>query len=250
VTLLLCATECDSSTLRSRQSKEPHLANLMRRLFFRNAWLADEPELIRAAALGKVRLVHRLLKAGESPTQLSPDGNWSALHAAATRRHPRVVALLLAAGVPADLECSDGNTPLLNAAGHGDVQSVRLLLAAGADPARRDYRFDWQPLDRAADYDNAPVARLLIAAGVDVNRSDDTGFTPLMTAAESGSPRVVRILLASGADPQVTVPPEHEDAGMTAAELARRMADGTTRARYRRNFLRVAELVESWRGTN
>jgi ankyrin repeat protein len=119
VTLLLCATVCDSSTFCSRQSKEPHLANLMRRLFFRNAWLAGEPELIRAAALGKVRLVHRLFKAGKSPTQSSPDGNWSALHAAATRRHPRVVALLLAAGVPADLECSDGTTPLLNLSSRG-----------------------------------------------------------------------------------------------------------------------------------
>jgi ankyrin repeat protein len=245
----VCVTEFGSLILRSSESREPHLTNLINRVFFRNAWLDDYPEPIRAAALGKVRRVRRLLDAGESPAQLSPDGDWSALHAAATRRHPRVVALLLAAGVPVDLECSNGITPLLNAAGEGDAESVRLLLAAGANPLQSNSRLGSQPLDRAVDFDNVRVVRLLITAGADPNFVDDHGFTLVMTGAESGALRSVRLLLELGADPSSVVPPGHDLAGMSAADLARRMANGS-RARYRARFVRVAKLIESWPGAS
>jgi ankyrin repeat protein len=206
----VCVTEFSSLILRSSESREPHLTNLINRVFFRNRWLDDCPELIRAAALGKVR---RLLDAGESSAQLSLDGIWSALHTAATRRHPRVVALL--------------------------------LLAAGANPMQSDSRLGFQPLHRAVNYDNVAVARLLITAGADPNYVDDDGFTLVMTGAESGALRSVRLLLELRADPSSVVPLGHDLDGMSAADLARRMASGS-RARYRARFVRVAKPIESW----
>ena len=51
-----------------------------------------------------------------------------------------------------------------------------------------------------------PLVELLLKAGANANLQDDTGFTPLNTAAEHGHIEVMRLLLAHGADPNLACP--------------------------------------------
>jgi ankyrin repeat protein len=172
-------------------------------------FLAGLPPLVRAAASGDVEAVKAILASGLNPRECRDD-DWSALHAAATRRHPQVVEALLAAG--ADVEAdSDGFTPLLNAAGSGDPKSIAALLLAGANPRYVHPVFQWTPLSRAAEFGNLEVLELLLQAGAD----PDEG-SPLIAAAEAGSLACVRALVHAGADIAAT-----EDGG-DAAFLARR----------------------------
>src|SRR5690554_7583490 len=48
------------------------------------------------------------------------------------------------------------------------------------------------------------IVRLLLAAGADVNSEDNSGYTPVIHAAENGHLSVVRALLAAGANVNVS----------------------------------------------
>ncbi|WP_258725853.1 ankyrin repeat domain-containing protein [Cellulomonas sp. NS3] len=171
-------------------------------------FLAGLPPLVHAAATGDVELVRSLLSQGADVAETDEEG-WSALHAAASRRHPEVVEVLLAAGADPQAATLDGFTVLLNAAGPGDARSVAALLNAGANVRAQSHRLGWTPLSRAADNGNLPVLELLLAAGADPHEDE-----PLVAAAEAGSLACVRALLAAGADPTVRTD------GSTPAELA------------------------------
>jgi ankyrin repeat protein len=188
-------------------------------------WIGGLPPLIKAAALGDLQEVSRLLAAGESPNAIDEHNLWTALHAAAGRRRHEIVSLLLSAGADPHLMAGDDVSPLFNAAGPGDEESVRLLLQSGADPRSRDSRTGGEPLHAAAEWGNAPTARLLIDAGADVNALDDYGGSPLMDAAESGDLDTVELLLDSGADPSASRPPERGGAlvGLRPEALAERL---------------------------
>jgi ankyrin repeat protein len=62
---------------------------------------------------------------------------------------------------------------------------------------------------------DVPMVRAMLAKGISVVSSDDKGRTPLMFAAEAGSPVIVELLLAAGADPS-----PKDDLGYTAEMTA------------------------------
>ncbi len=198
------------------------------------SWFSDEqrflealPPLVRAAAQGDVAAVERLLADGVPPDAADADG-WSGLHAAAVRGHTAVVGLLLDRGCEVDTRSADGVTPLLNAAGPcEDPEVIRVLLDGGADPDATEARFGWNPLSRAAEYCRPDAVRLLLEAGADATHVELTGFTLLMTAAESGCYEVIELLLRAGADATL------EYQGKRAAQLARE-----------REFFDCAELLD------
>jgi uncharacterized protein len=157
-------------------------------------FLESLPPLVRAAASGDLPAVRAVLDAGTDVGDSDQDG-WTALHAAATRRHPEAVEALPAAGADPNAT-NDGFSVLLNAAGPGDAASVRLLLQAGATVRARHPSYGWTPLSRAAEWCNIDVVQLLVSAGADVEEN-----APLIAAAESGCDACVEVLLAAGATP-------------------------------------------------
>jgi ankyrin repeat protein len=61
-------------------------------------------------------------------------------------------------------------------------------------------------LNLAAYLGSAPLAELLLKDGANPDLQDDTGFTPLNTAAEHGHIEVMRRLLTHGANPNLACP--------------------------------------------
>ena len=79
------------------------------------------------------------------------------------------------------------------------------LIPDTTDPALREAIHDRQ----------VEHVRSLLANGVNFSSTDRKGMTPLMFAAEVGSPEIVELLLAAGADPT-----PKDNLGYTAQDLA------------------------------
>jgi ankyrin repeat protein len=64
------------------------------------------------------------------------------------------------------------------------------------------------------------IAQLLLDQGIDLNCRDESGLTPLMAAANSGTPEFVRLLVKYGADSARV-----DDVGRTARRCAMNIGD-------------------------
>jgi ankyrin repeat protein len=126
--------------------------------------------LLRAAGLGRVRIVELLLSRGADLRQADAFGTALA-YAAATRGRAETVRLLLRHGADPDLGRPDGQTPLMLAAAAEEVDSMAALIAAGATIDARDGRGE-SALDVARSTGRPDVERLLVAAGA--RRACDT----------------------------------------------------------------------------
>jgi ankyrin repeat protein len=100
---------------------------------------------------------------------------------------------------------------LLLATDKGDATKVGRLLSAGADPdapslppqfLAQPYSADIPPifpLICAVGKGHLEVTRRLLEAGGNLNFHDNSGYTPLITAAINGWPKVLQLLLEHGA---------------------------------------------------
>jgi len=89
---------------------------------------------------------------------------------------------------------------LIRASGQGDIAKVRELLEKGANVDTRDKESGWTPLMAAAFSGSIDVVKLLVVKNADVNAQDKFAWTPLMISSRSGHPDIVRVLLDAGAD--------------------------------------------------
>ncbi len=116
------------------------------------------------------------------------------LHRAAQCGSTECVKLLLASG--ADVNCANTNglTPLHWAAKYGSTECIKLLLASGADVNCAN-KYGETPLHRAAHWARTECVRLLLTTpGIDVNKSDQSGRTPLNVA----TPKCAQLIRAAG----------------------------------------------------
>ena len=113
-----------------------------------------------------------------------------------------VEALLQHAGADPDAIAEAGWGPLHLASRHADLGVLRALVAAGADIELQDQRNGWTPLLHAIHVRNGQAVAALIEAGTDVNRTGESGITPLIMASGYGMTETVRLLLDSGANPR------------------------------------------------
>lgn len=137
--------------------------------------------------------------------------------AAAIGRVDRVSEFLEADPGLAQAWSIDGFTALHLAAFFGSPEVADALLEAGADPAavaERQNRL--MPLHSAVAGGHARIAAALLAAGAPVDAAQESGFTPLMAAAQHGDPELLDLLLEHGAD--VTA---RTDDGRDAAAIAK-----------------------------
>lgn len=92
--------------------------------------LKGETPLMLAANANRLDWVQALLKRGAN---LGEDGQWTALHYAASKGYLSVVEALLKGGAAIDIRSPNSTTPIMMAARSGQEDMVRLLIKRGAD---------------------------------------------------------------------------------------------------------------------
>jgi ankyrin repeat protein len=152
--------------------------------------------LFVASLKGHVDAARLLLDAGAAIDKRR-EGVWSPLGIACVRGHLDVATLLVERGAALDL-CFDEATPL-NAACENGHDAARLLLEKGAEVDRAD-EDGWTPLLTACHEGRVDEATLLLDNGADVNRAHKCGSTPLYVACEEGHVDAARLLLNNGAE--------------------------------------------------
>lgn len=168
----------------------------------------------------------------------------------------------------ANIKKEDRNEALQKACGETDIAFVKALLEAGADPKYRS-KVGWSALMVAACYGTAEMVEVLIKAGSDVNICDkncggqtvlmwasrglrennkkvkllldagadpnsgsEDGYTPLMSAAQTGDVSAVETLLKAGAKISAK-----NKTGQTAIDLAKQSHQSTAKT--------VVEILEA-----
>jgi uncharacterized protein len=87
-------------------------------------------------------------------------------------------------------------SPLMMAALRGRIEMVRKLIARDADVNKTG----WTPLHYAATSAHLEIIELLLENHAYIDAESPNGTTPLMMAAQYGSPAAVKSLLEAGAD--------------------------------------------------
>lgn len=155
--------------------------------------LADEPDVLEAAALGRLDVLRMHLEGDPDALSARTPEGFTALHLAAFFGGGPAVRVLLGAGASAD---ADGDNdlqvrPLHSATAARDHDAVLALLEAGADPNVRQ-QGGFTPLLAAAHADDPEMTRMLVEHGADRTLAADDG----RDAAAMAGPRTRELLAA------------------------------------------------------
>jgi len=158
-------------------------------------------------------VINELLRRGFDPNTLDP-----------SRRHGLFIALqegsLKAAEALIDWpktkvewRSAKDESPLMLAALKGHKELVRKLIARDADVNKTG----WTPLHYAATGGHLEIMLMLLDEHAYIDAESPNKSTPLMMAAQYGTPAAVRLLLEAGADPTL-----RNELGLSAVEFAQR----------------------------
>ena len=179
-------------------------------------------DFFRALRGDDARAVSALLARGFDPN--SPDEKGQVpLYLALRDGAVNVARVLLASPeLKVDAPNTVNETPLMMAALRGDLEWTLLLLQRGAQVNRGG----WTPLHYAASGPEPKVVALLLERGAALEAHSPNRTTPLMMAAGYGAIDSADLLLQRGADARA-----RNDAGLTAADFARRAGRDALAAR-------------------
>jgi len=155
--------------------------------------------LIVAAARGHTGIVDLLLARGADLDKTNDTG-WSALMEAALRDQDTIVKHLLKAGAHMEgFETKNGLTALMIAAKGDRPDSVTAMLAAGADVKAVDKKRGLTALHHALAsprHSSFEIAAELLVSGADPEHKAKDGYTPLMSAVDSGKVAKISLVLS------------------------------------------------------
>lgn len=169
-------------------------------------------DFFKALELDDPRTLSTLLVRGFDPNTPDPKGQVP-LFVALRQGSERAAKLLMEhPELKADAVNASGETPVMMAALRGRADAVRLLLDRGAAINREG----WTPLHYAATGPEVSIVRMLLDRGAAIDSRSPNGTTPMMMAAQYGSPDSAVLLLDRRADPRA-----RNDVGWSAADFAR-----------------------------
>jgi uncharacterized protein len=144
-------------------------------------------------------VIHNLLQRGFDPNTRDPNHQYGLY--LALRESSLKVAQVLADWPTTHINAKNDadETPLMMAVLKGHTELVGRLLAKDADVNKPG----WSPLHYAATAGHVALIQLLLENHAYIDAESPNGSTPLMMAAQYGTPEAVKLLLDEGADPQL-----------------------------------------------
>lgn len=127
-------------------------------------------------------------------------------------------------------------SPLMLAALQGLTELCQQLIDKDADVNKPG----WTPLHYAATHGHLAVINLLLDHDAYIDAASPNNTTPLMMAAQYGTPSAVKLLLEAGADPMLK-----NDLGLTAFDFANR-ASRLDSAEIISAFIRSRQPKGTW----
>lgn len=164
------------------------------------------PALIMALMRENFDIARYLIHCGADihycrPSQHTParTRGQTALWWAANQGNLALVQLLISRGADVNLPDHHGGTPLTQAASSCHIEVVRYLVGHGADIHAKIYD-GRKAFNLAVTNGHTRVAEYLLSLYNDPNETGDSGYTPLMVAAENNFFDLAKLLIRSGAD--------------------------------------------------
>ncbi|KAG7478144.1 hypothetical protein MATL_G00077340 [Megalops atlanticus] len=153
--------------------------------------------LHEATRLGREKFVNLLLEAGADPDPRSAFG-LTPLALAAQGGHLEIVRVLLQKGADVESQALDSATILFEAAASGNAEVISLLLEYGADPNVPKHT-GHLPIHRVAHRGHLQALERLIPVTT-FDAVEDSGMSPLHSAAAGGQAECLQLLLSAGYD--------------------------------------------------
>lgn len=157
--------------------------------------------------------IDALLRRGFDPDTLDPKGLPGLYLALRDGSLKAAGALIQWPKTNVEIRTAQDESPLMMAALKGHVDLVKKLIERGADVNKTG----WAPLHYAATSGQLAIMELLLDESAYIDAESPNGTTPLMMAAQYGTPSAVKLLLDAGADPTL-----RNQLGLSAIDFANR----------------------------
>ena len=159
------------------------------------------------------RTISELLKRGFDANTIDPSGRHGLFIALQDGSLKAAEVLVAWPQTKVEWRSAKDESPLMIAALKGHKELVKKLIARDADVNKTG----WTPLHYAATAGHLEIIEILLEEHAYIDAESPNKTTPLMMAAEYGSPQAVKLLLEAGADPTL-----RNELGLSAVDFAQR----------------------------
>lgn len=194
---------------------------------FSGSFAGSYDDFFKAIELDQPEVVSQLLARGFDPNSPNPKGI-PALILTYQKKSFKVLDVLVDwKTTNLNVQSADGENLLMLAAINNQLSLADKLIGKGADVNKPG----WTALHYAASKGLIDMIRLLLEQQAYLDAESPNGTTPLMMAANYGSPMAVKLLLEEGADPRL-----RNKLGLSAIDMVKQ-AEKADSKRYLQAFL-------------